>query len=35
MGDPACYRNYCTECDGQVTITEGTCPDCSTDLSEL
>jgi hypothetical protein len=33
MGDPACYRNYCPECDAQVTITDGTCPDCGADLS--
>jgi hypothetical protein len=28
MGDPACYRDYCPECDLQVTITDEECPEC-------
>jgi hypothetical protein len=34
MGDPACYRNYCPDCDAEVTIVDGTCPDCGADLDE-
>jgi hypothetical protein len=34
MGDPACYRDYCPECDREVVITDETCPECETDLSD-
>jgi hypothetical protein len=34
MGDPACYRDYCPECDLQVTITDEECPECGTYLPE-
>lgn len=34
MGDPACYRNYCPECDLQVTITDEECPECGTHLPQ-
>jgi len=34
MGDPACYRDYCPECDLQVTITEEECPECGTYLPQ-
>jgi hypothetical protein len=34
MGDPACYRNYCPNCDLQVAITDGECPECGAELSE-
>ncbi len=32
MGDPACYRAYCPECDLEVTITDEACPECGTRL---
>ncbi len=32
MGDDACYREFCPECDLQVTIVDGTCPECGADL---
>ena len=32
MGDPACYRRYCPDCDLQVTITETECPECGRPL---
>jgi RNA polymerase subunit RPABC4/transcription elongation factor Spt4 len=34
MGDRACYRDYCLECDAQVTIVDGECPDCGVDFRE-
>jgi uncharacterized protein YbbK (DUF523 family) len=33
MGDPACYRETCPECDCQVTIVTERCPSCGRDLS--
>jgi endogenous inhibitor of DNA gyrase (YacG/DUF329 family) len=32
MGDPACYRDYCPDCDRQVTITDEACPECGATL---
>lgn len=32
MGDPTCYRDYCPDCDRQVTITDEECPECGTPL---
>jgi transcription initiation factor IIE alpha subunit len=34
MGERACYRDYCPECDAQVTIVDGECPECGADLRE-
>lgn len=34
MGDSACYRDYCPDCDLEVTITAEQCPECGTDLSQ-
>jgi len=34
MGDPACYRDYCPACDGEVSITDGECPDCGRSLGK-
>lgn len=34
MGDPACYRDYCPECDRQVTIVDEECPECGARLPE-
>lgn len=34
MGDPACYRDYCPECDLEVTITDEECPECGTYLPQ-
>jgi len=34
MGDPVCYRDYCPNCDAEVTIVDGDCPDCGADLAE-
>ncbi|WP_303657514.1 zinc ribbon domain-containing protein [Halorussus limi] len=34
MGDPACYLDFCPECDAQVTIADDECPDCGTALEE-
>jgi predicted amidophosphoribosyltransferase len=28
VGDRACYREYCPDCDAQVTIADEKCPDC-------
>ena len=28
MGDRACYREFCPECELQVTVVEENCPDC-------
>lgn len=33
MGDEACYREYCPNCDAEVTIVTETCPDCGRELS--
>ncbi len=32
MGDPACYLEFCPECDAQVTIADDECPDCGGEL---
>lgn len=32
MGDRACYREYCPDCDAQVTVVDETCPDCERTL---
>ncbi len=32
MGDPACYLEFCPECDAQVTIVDDECPDCGADI---
>lgn len=32
MGDPACYRDYCPDCDRQVTIVDEECPACGASL---
>ncbi|WP_259371274.1 MULTISPECIES: hypothetical protein [Halostella] len=34
MGDRACYRDYCPECDAQVTIVDEKCPDCGAVVRE-
>lgn len=34
MGDSACYRDYCPECDLQVTIIDEECPECGTHLPQ-
>ncbi|WP_135852221.1 zinc ribbon domain-containing protein [Halorussus salinus] len=34
MGDPACYLDFCPECDAQVTIADEECPDCGTEIEE-
>lgn len=28
MGERACYRAFCPECDAPMTTVEDTCPDC-------
>lgn len=33
MGERACYRKYCPNCDAQVTVLTEQCPDCGTDLT--
>jgi len=35
MGDPACYLDFCPECDAQVTIADEECPDCGTTLEDI
>jgi len=32
MGDDACYRDYCPECDLQVTVVDEECPECGASL---
>lgn len=32
MGDRVCYRDYCPECDAQVTVVDDECPDCGEDF---
>jgi len=32
MGDPACYREYCPDCDTRVTIVDENCPSCGQSL---
>lgn len=32
MGERTCYREYCPECDAQVTIVDDECPDCDRPL---
>jgi len=32
MGDRACYREFCPECDTQVTVVDEQCPDCGRHL---
>jgi rRNA maturation protein Nop10 len=32
MGDRACYREYCPNCDGEVTIVDEECPHCGRPL---
>ena len=34
MGDPACYRDFCPECDRQVTIVDEECPECGARIPE-
>jgi predicted amidophosphoribosyltransferase len=34
MGDPACYLDYCPDCDAPVPVVEGTCPDCGADIDD-
>jgi len=33
MGDPACYREHCPDCDAQVTVVDEACPDCGRSLA--
>jgi len=32
MGDRTCYRDFCPECDAQVTVVDDECPDCGREL---
>nr|WP_152417786.1 zinc-ribbon domain-containing protein [Haloferax larsenii] len=32
MGDRACYREFCPNCDAQVTIVDSVCPKCGRNL---
>ncbi|WP_438267344.1 zinc-ribbon domain-containing protein [Haladaptatus halobius] len=34
MGDPACYLEFCPECDAQVTTVDDECPDCGAILDD-
>lgn len=34
MGDEACYRDYCPECDLQVAVVDEACPECGAELPE-
>lgn len=33
MGDRACWREFCPECDAPVTTVDEECPDCGADLT--
>jgi predicted amidophosphoribosyltransferase len=32
MGERACQREFCSECDAPVTVVEAECPDCGAAL---
>jgi len=32
MGDRTCLREFCPDCDAQVTIVDDECPDCGRQL---
>lgn len=32
MGDPACDRRFCPECDAPATRVDETCPECGLEL---
>lgn len=32
MGERTCYREYCPECDAQVTVVDEDCPDCGVSI---
>jgi hypothetical protein len=32
MGDRVCYREFCRDCDAQVSVVDEACPDCGRTL---
>jgi predicted amidophosphoribosyltransferase len=32
MGERACYREFCPECDAPLTVADEACPDCGSVL---
>lgn len=34
MGERACYRDYCPECDAQITIVDEECTECGVELAQ-
>lgn len=32
MGERACYREFCPECDAPLTVADDACPDCGASL---
>lgn len=34
MGERTCYREFCSDCDAEVTVVDEICPQCGTRLSE-
>lgn len=33
MGERACYREFCGECDAPVSVADEECPDCGASLA--
>jgi predicted amidophosphoribosyltransferase len=34
MGDPACYRRFCPDCDAQLSLLAEQCPDCGAEIAD-
>jgi|AntRauTorcE11897_2_1112592.scaffolds.fasta_scaffold01135_4 predicted amidophosphoribosyltransferase len=34
MGDPACYRRFCPDCDAHLSLLEDRCPDCGAPIGK-
>lgn len=32
MGERACYRDFCPDCDAPLTVADERCPDCGASL---
>jgi len=34
MGDPACYRRFCPDCDAQLSLLADRCPGCGAAITD-